>query len=73
MIGEFSGHTHADSLWAPGECKGTVTNPLPCHQAVIRAFSLSGVAAIDLAVVTPSLGRVDLVRVGDGEDRNFAF
>lgn len=73
LIGEFSGHTHVDSLWAPGEVKGEVQNPLPCHQSVISSFCLRGTAAMDILVVTPSLRRVDMVRVGDGEDRGFSF
>ncbi|MBR5868143.1 MAG: metallophosphoesterase [Clostridia bacterium] len=73
LVGEFSGHTHADSLWAPGETKGTVQNPLPCYQSVIRSFCLQGTAAMDILVVTPSLRRVDMIRVGDGEDRSFSF
>ena len=69
LVGEFSGHTHADSLWAPGEEKESVKNPLPCHQAVVRMAK----EGLDVLVVTPSARRVDLVRVGDGEDRSFAF
>ncbi len=69
LVGEFSGHTHADSLWAPGEEKESVKNPLPCHQAVVRMAK----EGLDVLVVTPSARRVDLVRVGDGEDRNFGF
>lgn len=69
LIGEFSGHTHVDSLWAPGETQGAVQNPLPCHQSVIRMAK----DGLDILVVTPSLGRVDMIRVGEGEDRSFCF
>jgi len=69
LIGEFSGHTHVDSMWAPGETQGAVQNPLPCHQSVIRMAK----DGLDILVVTPSLGRVDMIRVGEGEDRSFCF
>ncbi|MBR4865704.1 MAG: metallophosphoesterase, partial [Clostridia bacterium] len=59
LIGEFSGHTHVDSMWAPGETQGAVQNPLPCHQSVIRMAK----DGLDILVVTPSLGRVDMIRV----------
>ncbi len=76
----FSGHTHADALLLPRETKNGYFNPLPCPQAVTRAFSGrlcrapadAGNAfgfALDILVWTPSAPRLDLVRIGDGADR----
>ncbi|MBQ4354295.1 MAG: metallophosphoesterase [Clostridia bacterium] len=71
----LSGHTHADSLHAPLEEKNGFRNPLPCPQAVTRSFThpRSGERhcgfAMDVLVWTPSAHRLDLVRIGDGEDR----
>ncbi len=79
LAGCFSGHTHEDSLWAPLQ-KKTVAgheyfNTLPCYQVVTTgAFipesthSEFGIS-IDIAVWTPSEKELNIIRVGDGEDR----
>lgn len=80
LVACFSGHTHCDSLLPPhqerisnSECD---FNPLPCHQIVTtgtfipesehKEFGIS----IDIAVWTPSENELNIIRVGDGDDRN---
>ena len=71
----FSGHTHADSFRAGLEEKNGYKNPLVCPQAVTGSFWNARCAdgecpfLLDVLVYTPSTGRMDLVRVGRGEDR----
>lgn len=66
---------HTDSFWTPYESKGERKNPLPCHQVVTTAACFTedseleiGIS-IDIAVWTPSKGKLNMIRVGDGEDR----
>lgn len=73
----FSGHTHKDSFWLPGQTQGKYTNHLPCHQVVIKTATINyddqphlGVS-LDAVVWTPSEGSFHLFRIGDGEDRAF--
>lgn len=83
LMGCFSGHTHLDSLWAPNEERDMDgykhCNPLPCYQIVTMGTFLPEFAhggfgiAIDIAVCTPSEQRIDVIRIGDGEDRSFKF
>ena len=75
LVACLSGHTHTDSLWAPYEEKNEVKNPLPCYQIVTTStcprkdagaeFGIS----MDIAVWTPSSGELNMIRIGDGEDR----
>jgi len=78
LIAVLSGHTHVDSLWAPGESKDEYTNSLPCYQVVTRSVKPYGEegefrVALDLMVWTPSEGTLDLIRFGDGEDRKITI
>lgn len=79
LVACFSGHTHEDSLWSPKEEKNIsghgFVNPLPCVQIVTvgtfipaknhEEFGIS----IDIAVWTPSQNELNIIRVGDGQDR----
>ncbi len=75
LVACFSGHTHTDSLRNPFEEKNNFRNPLNCPQAVTRIFRRAKHDenecgfALDVLVWTPSKGKLDLVRVGDGESR----
>ena len=75
LVACLSGHMHTDSFWAPYEAKGERKNPLPCHQVVTTATCFTedteleiGIS-IDVAVWTPSKGELNMIRIGDGEDR----
>lgn len=73
----FSGHTHADSLWAPHEQIGEDTNPLPCYQVVTRNpivnpwdhEDLEVGVMLDILVWDAADKTIHMLRVGDGEDR----
>ena len=71
----FSGHTHADSMRGALEEKDGFKNPLVCPQAVTRSFwnarhgENEAPFALDVLVYTPSEDRMDLVRIGAGDDR----
>lgn len=70
LVGIFSGHSHRDSLWEPYETKGKYTNPVPCKQVVTGAtFIDTKLVKIDVMVYTPSENKFDIIRLGDGEDR----
>ncbi len=80
LVACFSGHTHADSIRTPYEefelKQGSYTNPLPCHQIVTtgafvpdKTHTEYGVS-VDIALWTPSENKIDIVRVGDGNDRS---
>ncbi len=79
LVACFSGHNHTDSFWTPGRATEKYTNRLPCHQLVTHAatFSYGQWARVhgmvlDAVVWTPSEGRFDIFRIGDGEDRHFS-
>ena len=75
LVACLSGHLHSDSFWLPHEEKNSQKNPLPCHQVVTTAACFTeGVElkigiSIDIAVWTPSKGELNMIRIGDGEDR----
>lgn len=79
LVACFSGHNHTDSFWTPGRATEKYTNRLPCHQVVTHAATFSykqwervhGMV-LDAVVWTPSEGRFDIFRIGDGEDRHFS-
>lgn len=79
LIAAFSGHTHADSVWMPFEEKGGLKNPLPCPQIVSRRLytgydeDAETDFAFDIAVWTPSEMRLDVIRMGEGEDKSFVL
>lgn len=79
VIACLSGHTHKDSLWMPFEEKDDHTNPLPCHQVVTgracppECESSEFGVSVDIAVWTPSKNEFNLIRIGDGEDREIIF
>ncbi|MBE7045435.1 MAG: hypothetical protein E7397_07875 [Ruminococcaceae bacterium] len=75
LVACLSGHTHEDSFWLPGEEKDGYRNPLPCHQVVTTATCLTqneeseiGIK-LDIAVWNPSKRELNMIRIGDGEDR----
>lgn len=75
LVACLSGHMHSDSFWLPGEEKDCGKNPLPCHQVVTTATCFTenveseiGIS-IDVAVWTPSKRELNMIRIGDGEDR----
>lgn len=80
LAGCFSGHTHADALWMPGEERGENKNSLPCCQTVIRTArplteeepECCGVC-MDVAVWTPSSQEFRIFRIGAGEDRQICL
>lgn len=79
LVACLSGHMHEDSFWMPYEKKGENTNPLPCCQVVTGGACIPeqehanyGIS-IDIAVWTPSENALELVRIGDGEDRKVYF
>lgn len=76
----FSGHTHYDKLLASNEkiesgADAGRVNPLSCCQVVTTTASRCDEGeseprlAIDIAVWTPSAKKLDIVRVGNGDDR----
>ena len=75
LVGCFSGHTHADSLRGGLEELDGYKNPLICPQVVTRSFWRAKHGAdecpfaMDVLVWTASERRLELVRIGDGEDR----
>ena len=75
VVACFSGHTHIDALWLPYEERGEHTNPLPCCQVITaRAYNEECGAedtgiCIDAVVWTPSENKLNIIRIGDGEDR----
>ena len=76
LAAAFSGHTHADSLWQPGETRGPDVNLLPCVQAVIgRPCGWEGIPAeglsMDAVLWNPSDGSFRIFRIGEGQDRSF--
>lgn len=79
LVTAISGHTHKDSTWHPMEQKDEFKNPLSCCQFVTMASCSSyGIerikgASMDILVWTPSEGELNLIRVGDGQDRNVSF
>ena len=74
----LSGHTHMDSLWKSGEEKGGYKNTLPCYQVVTGSACIPDWEAstfkirIDIAVWTPSLNELNMIRIGEGEDRKIS-
>ncbi len=75
LVACFSGHTHADELWHPGEQKDKHCNGLPCPQIVTAGTFIPekdhekfGIS-VDIAVWTPSENSLKVFRVGDGNDR----
>ena len=76
LVACLSGHMHTDSLWLPYEENNGRKNPLPCKQVVTTATCFTeGVEleygiSIDVAVWTPSKGELNMLRIGDGDDRS---
>lgn len=75
IIACLSGHMHTDSFWLPLEEQNGKKNPLPCCQIVTTSTCFTenvepivGIS-IDLVVWTASKGELNLIRIGDGEDR----
>ena len=75
LVAVLSGHTHLDDLFMPYEEKNGSKNPLPCPQVVTTATCFTegkeleiGIS-IDVAVWTPSKRELNMIRIGDGEDR----
>lgn len=69
----FSGHTHSDSLYKPFENTNKFPNPLSCHQIVTKGVWLDSKEygfSVDVVVWNPDEGKIDIVRIGDGEDRS---
>lgn len=79
LLGIFSGHTHVDSIWQPLESDGTFTNPLNCTQVVIKSPFHKGCdceilgIAVDIAIWTPSENEFNIIRIGDGKDREITI
>lgn len=79
VVACLSGHTHSDSLLLPFEEKFGEKNPLPCCQIVTTAACFTRNVAlkvgigIDIAVYTPSKGELQMIRIGDGENRKVTF
>ncbi|MBO5197872.1 MAG: metallophosphoesterase [Lachnospiraceae bacterium] len=82
LIACISGHNHNDRVILPGQQNGTHPNHLPCPQILIggadprvnpelREQIQIGVS-MDILIFTPSKGRLSLIRLGDGEDREYA-
>ncbi len=70
LVAIFSGHTHRDSFWEPYEVNGKYTNPAPCKQVVTGStFIDTKIIKMDIIVYTPSEDKLDIIRLGDGEDR----
>lgn len=75
LLGIFSGHMHFDSIWQPLESKHRFTNSLNCTQVVIKSpqndkgYTEFIGMAVDIAVWTPSKNEFNIIRIGDGEDR----
>lgn len=74
LIACLSGHTHADSLWQPGESEEPFSNDLLCHQVVIKSVmpyrkEETYGFAFDVMVWTPSDETLSFLRYGDGQDR----
>ena len=75
LVACLSGHMHTDSLWLPHEERDGRRNPLPCKQVVTAATCFTETfvrevgVSIDVAVWTPSKGELNMIRIGDGEDR----
>ncbi len=78
LVACLSGHTHEDSLRLPGEQKDEYKNPLPCCQIVTESTVLFNGndreigLSLDIAVWNPSEGKLYMIRVGDGEDRDIS-
>lgn len=79
LLGIFSGHAHFDSIWQPLESRGPFTNQLDCTQVVIKSpqnekgyTDFIGMA-VDIAVWTPSKNEFNIIRIGDGEDREITI
>lgn len=81
LVACFSGHTHYDLLLEPHEKNKSGdgadrVNPLSCCQVVTTTASRWAEdeselkLAVDIAVWTPSTQMLDIVRVGDGDDRH---
>ncbi|MBQ7040158.1 MAG: metallophosphoesterase [Clostridia bacterium] len=79
LVACFSGHTHEDLLCNPHEKwvynDAEYENPLPCKQVVTVGATIPqkyheefGIS-IDVTVWTPSENKLNVIRVGDGEDR----
>lgn len=79
LVACLSGHMHFDSFWLPYEEKNGEKNPLPCHQVVTTStcftenVELEIGISIDVAVWTPSKGELNMIRIGDGEDRKISL
>lgn len=77
LAGVLSGHTHFDLMLKPFETLNGIENPLSCHQVVTTSAFLGegrqyGIS-IDIVVFSPSERRMDIFRIGDGEDRIINF
>lgn len=79
----LSGHKHLDMFMQPGEAIGLDENRLPCPQVVttsadvvynkkLRADMEYGIS-IDVLVLNPEQRKMNLIRLGDGEDREFTY
>lgn len=81
LVAVFSGHTHEDALWLYGEGDGieTTENLLHCPQVITTSTCLgSGIErtlciSVDVVVWTPSCNRLNIIRIGDGEDREIVL
>ena len=77
LVACLSGHTHTDGLFAGYEEKNGVKNPLHCPQVVTNSACFTEDAglkmdmgiSIDIVLWTPSKMELNLLRIGDGEDR----
>lgn len=75
LVACLSGHMHYDLLLPPRAENEGRANPLPCHQVVTTATCIAAQAesaigiSIDVVVWDPSANELELIRIGDGEDR----
>ena len=79
LVAIFSGHTHRDSaIEAYGE-DNEGKNPLPCPMIIPKMFFTPNgedkdpSIAFDIVIFTPSEKTLDILRLGEGEDRHFTF
>lgn len=81
LVAVFSGHTHEDALWLYGEGEGreTTKNQLHCPQVITTSTCLDsgrertlGIS-VDVVVWTPSCMELNIIRIGDGEDRKIVL
>ena len=83
VIACLSGHKHTDMFMQPGEAIGLDENRLPCPQVVttstdvvhnkkLKAIMEYGIS-VDVVVIDPKKRKIALIRLGDGEDREFTY